>query len=370
MKKFSSLFLLLIIPFFLGSCQVKHPNLSKGLYAQFTTNHGVFITKLYQDATPLTVANFVSLADGTNDMVSSDYKGKHFYDGIIFHRIIKDFMIQGGDPKGQGTGGPGYKFPDEIVDTLVFNRKGLLAMANSGPETNGSQFFITLAATPHLNGRHTIFGEVVEGQEIVDAIGSVETTKPGDKPVNDVVIQKVEIINVGKIKVPNFSNELAEIEKEKQRKEEAMKKVASEKANELKEVRAKADKKDSGIEIYVHENGDGPQPNIGDWVKLYYAGYLTNGQLFDSNIYEVADKYGMADPQRQAAGGYSPMTSEYSMNAQLIPGFKEAMTTMKVGDKITVFIPPHLAYGERGISGIIPPSSELIFELELVEIAK
>lgn len=370
MKKLTSLFLLLTITLTFASCQEQYPDLKDGVYAEFTTNKGVFVAKLYNEAAPLTVANFVALTEGTNGMVDSTYKGKRFYDGLVFHRVIKDFMIQGGDPKGDGTGNPGYAFPDEIKDTLQFTKKGLLAMANSGPGTNGSQFFVTLAETPWLNGRHTIFGEIVKGQDVVDAIGVVETEKPGDKPVQPIKIESVKIINKGKVRIPYFTEEMTKIEKEKKEKEERISKVAGKKAKELESLRAKADSLPSGLEIYVNKTGDGVQPKQGEQILMNYAGYLTDGQLFDSNMLENAEKYEIVDNMRKATGQYMPVPTEYSPNAKLIPGFREALLTMKVGDKVTVFIPPHLAYGSRGIPGVIPPNSELIFELEVVDVAK
>lgn len=374
MKKVTSLFLFLYLSLTLASCQEQYPDLKDGVYAEFTTNKGTFVAKLYSEATPLTVANFVSLADGTNGMVDSIYKGKRYYDGLTFHRIIKDFMIQGGDPEGSGKGNPGYAFPDEIVDTLQFDRKGLLAMANAGPGpsgtgTNGSQFFITLKETPHLNGRHTIFGEIVEGQDVVDAIGEVET-ESADKPVHPVVIQKVKIINKGKKRIPYFTDEMSKLEKEKKEKETRIKEVAEKKAKELEKLRSKADSLPSGVEIYKNKEGDGPEPKQGDKVLMNYAGYLPNGKMFDSNILENAERYENVDNMRKAAGQYMPMATEYSPDAKLIPGFREALLTMRVGDKVTVFIPPHLAYGQRGVPGVIPADSELIFELEVVGIEK
>src|SRR6056300_424959 len=136
----------------LTSCKTKYPDLEPGLYAEFETNKGTFVAKFYHEATPLTVANFVALSKGTHPRVDSMYQGKPYFNGLTFHRVIKDFMIQGGDPKGDGTGNPGYAFPDEIVDSLSHSGKGILSMANSGPATNGSQFFITLKETPWLNG--------------------------------------------------------------------------------------------------------------------------------------------------------------------------------------------------------------------------
>lgn len=365
MKKLTFLLLLLTLTF--ASCQEKYPDLKDGIYAEFITNKGTFVAKLKNDTAPLTVANFVALAEGTNGMVDSVYKGKRFFDNLTFHRVIKDFMIQGGDPKGDGTGNPGYAFPDEITDSIQFDRKGLLAMANSGPETNGSQFFITLKETPWLNGRHTIFGEIVEGQDVVDAIGVLETEKPGDKPVEDVIIQNVNILNRGKVKVPYFTEEMGKIEKEKKEKEERINKIAVQKAEELKAIRAMADSLPSGVKIYFNKKGEGPQPKTGDQVLTNYAGYLIDGHLFDSNIYDIAKKFENVNEMRNAAGQYAPMPTEYSTEARVIPGFREGLLMMKVGDKTTIFIPSHLAYGDRGAPGVIPPNADLIFELEIVE---
>lgn len=163
--------------------------------ATFKTNLGSFTVELYPDKAPKTVANFVGLAEGTQDWVdpktSQVVKGKPLYNGVIFHRVIPDFMIQGGDPLGMGTGGPGYKFADEAND-LDFSKTGILAMANSGPNTNGSQFFITVAPTPWLTGKHTIFGAVTSGMEVVEAIVGTPTG-PNDKPTKDVTIESITI---------------------------------------------------------------------------------------------------------------------------------------------------------------------------------
>lgn len=368
MKKLTFLFLLLSLAF--ASCQEKYPDLEDGVYAEFVTNKGTFLAKLKNNSAPLTVSNFVALAEGTNGMVDSLYKGKHFYDGLTFHRVIKDFMIQGGDPKGDGTGGPGYAFPDEITDSIRFKEKGLLAMANSGPDTNGSQFFITLKETQWLDGRHTIFGEIVQGQEVVDSIGNLETEKPGDKPIQPVIIEKVNIINKGDVKIPYFTEEMAKLEKEKKEKEERINKIAATQADELQALRAKADSLPSGIKIYFTEKGEGAQPKQGDQILMNYAGYLTDGHLFDSNVLANAEKFETVDEMRKAAGQYAPVPTEYSTEAKLIPGFREGLLKMKVGDKATIFIPSHLAYGKRGIPGVIPPDSELIFQLEIVEIVE
>ena len=174
----------------------KEHRLTPGTYAHFTTSEGEFTVRLFEQQAPLTVANFVGLAEGTKDPAT----GKPgtvspFYDGLVFHRIIAGFMIQGGDPQGDGRGGPGYTFPDEPDPTLRFDRPRLLAMANRGPNTNGSQFFITLAPTEWLNNKHTIFGEVVEGMDVISKIGSVRTG-PGDRPVTPVVMKTVTILRV------------------------------------------------------------------------------------------------------------------------------------------------------------------------------
>ena len=225
MKKIS---FLLLCSLFLAftACNEEYPDLEDGVYAEFKTNRGNFVAELYHEATPMTVASFVSLAEGESTMAEEQYRGKPFYNGLIFHRVIKDFMIQGGDPTGTGSGGPGYKFPNEIVDTLTHDSKGLLSMANSGPNTNGSQFFVTLKETPWLDGMHTVFGKVVQGQDVVDAIGEVET-EPGDRPVDEVVIEEVNIIRKGS-DAKNFnasevlSRELQEFKTETENREREM----------------------------------------------------------------------------------------------------------------------------------------------------
>lgn len=352
----------------LTSCKSKYPDLSDGLYAEFVTNKGTFVAKFYEDATPLTVANFVELAEGRHEMVDSAYQGKPYYNGISFHRVIKDFMIQGGDPKGDGTGGPGFRFPDEIVDSLKHDRKGILSMANSGPGTNGSQFFVTLKETPWLDGKHTVFGEVVIGQGIVDSIGQVATSKPGDKPVDAVIIQELNIINKGAT-VPSFAVEMENIELERKEKEERLAEVARQTAVGMHSRDAQAEETESGLRIYWEHKGKGIKPEIGSRVRMNYAGYFTDGRLLDTSILEIAEKYEAVDAQRMVAGQYGPTATEYSPQAGLIPGFREGLLQMSVGDKVTLFIPSHLAWGEQGAPrGGIPPNTDFIFELELVDI--
>lgn len=368
MKKLALLFLTFTLA--LASCQNKYPDLEKGVYAEFVTNKGTFVAKLYNEQTPLTVANFISLAEGTNNMVDSVYKGKRFYDGLTFHRVIKDFMIQGGDPKGDGSGNPGYRFPDEIVDSLQHAKKGILSMANSGPGTNGSQFFITLKETPWLNGRHTVFGEVVKGQEIVDSLGNVPTTKPGDKPIDAIIMQSVNIINTAKAKLPSFDQEMEKIELAKKEKEARVAKVKAETKATFDELKEKAEELPSGVKIYFNQKGKGQKPNEGDKILMNYAGFLADGTLFDSNIRANEEKYEMLNPDKVARNGYEPTPSDYSKDAALIPGFREGLLLMSVGDTATIFIPSFLAWGEAGAGVVIPPNSDVVFELTIVDIIK
>lgn len=366
-------FLIAITALLVFSCNDKYPDLKDGLYAEFVTNKGTTVAELNFKDTPLTVANFVALAEGEQDAVDSIYKGKRFYDGLTFHRVIKDFMIQGGDPEGTGRGNPGYKFADEIVDSLQHSKKGILSMANSGPGTNGSQFFITLKETPWLNGRHTVFGEVVIGQDVVDSIGTVETRKPGNAPKDTIYMNKVNIIRKGaeakSFDAPAvFKMEMEKLEKEKAEKEAAAKALAEKTKARFDELKAKAETKESGLQIVFNEKGEGQKLKSTDKVGVYYAGYLSDGTLFDTNIIDVAKETDTYNQRRFDGGGYNPMPVPYSNEARMIPGFKEGILLMSnVGDKATFFIPAALGYGEKG-GGPIPPNSDLIFDVEFKEI--
>jgi len=372
MKKLSMLFVCAILIGLVG-CKDDYPDLEDGLYAEFNTNKGSFVAELYFQETPITVANFVSLAEGkTHKMLDSAFQKKKYYDGLIFHRVIKDFMIQGGDPSGTGTGNPGYVFPDEIVDSLSHDSKGKLSMANAGPGTNGSQFFITLNETPWLDGKHTIFGNVVQGLEVIDSIGQVPTAG-ADKPVKDVVIKTLNIIRKGKaakdFDAPKvFEAKLAEA---KAKQEESTKiQDAAKKGNAEKFEAFKADvvELESGLKIHFLNKADGTKPKAGDMVQVHYAGYFSDGTLFDTSIEEVAVNAGIFNQQRKDQVGYKPMLVPYGPEAQMIPGFKEGMQQMNVGDKAILYIPAHLAYGERGAGNVIPPNTDLIFELEMMGI--
>ena len=361
--------------FFSCNSQKKaYKDLGDGLFADIETTQGNIIVKLNYKETPVTVANFVTLAEGKNTFVKAEYKGKPFYNGTIFHRVIKDFMIQGGDPTGTGMGEPGYRFEDEIVPTLKHDKKGTLSMANAGPATNGSQFFITQVPTPHLDGRHTVFGETVKGLEVIDAIANTKTVM-NDKPEKDIKINKITIIANGKdaksfnaVKV--FEDYFKEINKREREREAKTKAAAAKFLEEVKVQEPQAKALPSGVKIFKLVDGKGKQPNHTHQVMVNYAGYLRNGTLFDSNVKEIEEAYGKYNSLREQQGGYQAFPMPYNTSAQLIPGFRDALLTMKVGDKIRVFIPAALGYGERGAGDVIPPNSDLIFDIEITDIAK
>jgi len=347
MKHFTKLVLLTIIILSM-SCKEEYPNLEDGLYAKFKTNYGDFIAELYYDKTPMTVGNFVSLAEGTNPKVSEAYKGKKFYDSLTFHRVMKDFMIQGGDPLGSGRGNPGYKFPDETMPELKHDTLGILSMANSGPNTNGSQFFITHKATPWLDGKHTVFGKIAEGMNIVDSIANVKVGV-ANKPEKDVIIETIEILRIGKEAkdydaVSAFLSPIEEMEAKK----------ANEKEDFLKRMDTIQDaltETESGLKyIITQENPEGTQPTSGQKVSVHYAGRLTDGTLFDSS-------YKRGRPLQFPVGV-----------GRVIPGWDEGIMLLKTGEKATLVIPSELAYGARGAGNVIPPNATLVFDVELVDV--
>ena len=371
---FIALLSALFVFFSCNSQKKAYKDLGDGLFADIETTQGNIIVKLNYKETPVTVANFVTLAEGKNTFVKAEYKGKPFYNGTIFHRVIKDFMIQGGDPTGTGMGEPGYRFEDEIVPTLKHDKKGILSMANAGPATNGSQFFITQVPTPHLDGRHTVFGETVKGLEVIDAIANTKTVM-NDKPEKDIKINKITIIANGKdaknfnaVKV--FEDYFKEINKREREKEAKTKAAAAKFLEEVKVQEPQAKALPSGVKIFKLVDGKGKQPNHTHQVMVNYAGYLKNGTLFDSNVKEIEEAYGKYNSLREQQGGYQAFPMPYNTSAQLIPGFRDALLTMKVGDKIRVFIPAALGYGERGAGDVIPPNSDLIFDIEITDIAK
>ncbi|WP_158976136.1 peptidylprolyl isomerase [Cellulophaga sp. L1A9] len=379
MKNILSLFLIATV--LVSSCKSsKTADLGDGIFADIQTTQGDIIVKLEYDKTPVTVANFVALAEGKNPFVTDSLKGKNYYDGLTFHRVMKDFMIQGGDPTGTGTGNPGYRFIDEFADSLSHSKKGILSMANSGPKTNGSQFFITHKATPWLDNKHTVFGEVVTGIEVVDSIANVAVGQ-NNKPVDAVIMNKIKIIRNGKdakkfdavaVMKQYFADEEVR-EKEAIRieaeREEKLKLAQSSFVEALENQKKTAKTLASGLKIFTLTEGTGEKPKVGQTANLYYAGYFEDGRLFDSNMEEISTLNGQFNFNRRDQGGYEPMPMLVSMDAPMIAGFKEAVMTMKVGQKIRVFIPSHLAYGESG-RGPIPASTDLVFDLEMVSIGE
>ncbi len=360
-------FLLTATLVLLGCKSSQYTDLGDGVFADIQTNKGDIIVKLEYEKTPVTVANFVSLADGSNTFVSEEFKGKKFYDGLIFHRVMKNFMIQGGDPQGTGMGNPGYRFKDEFNDSLVHDRAGILSMANGGPGTNGSQFFITHVKYPSLNGRHTVFGEVIKGLEVVDSIANVKVTPGNNRPIDTVMMKTVVIIKNGKAAKNFDANKImTDYFAEEEAKIAALNKIKAEMASQFLTEKEKATELPSGLRILQVKEGNGERPKIDQMVMVSYAGYLATGSLFDSNYEEVARKFNMYDERRKLGRGYEPTPMAYSPEAQLIHGFREGLLSMNVGDKIRVFIPSHLGYGPRGgARGAIPPNADLVFDIEI-----
>ncbi len=368
------------------SCQERYPNLEDGLYAEFVTNKGTMLAELYYDKVPVTVANFVALAEGNHPMVKEEFKGKRYYDSITFHRVVNNFMIQGGDPTASGSGDPGYKFPDEFHPELKHDKPGVLSMANPGRDANGSQFFIMEKEWPSLDNRHAVFGQVIEGMDVHDSISNVKVIDPSrrnHKPVEDVVITELNIIRKGKdakfFDAPKvFEEEMPKI-KEKQ---EKLKAEARKKAEELAK-KAKADwlKKNEELEgrridsptgmamIFTHE-ADGVKPTSAQRVNIDCAGYFEDGTLFWTTWKDVAEKNGKYDERQEKAGRYAPFPMPYNETASLVAGFREAMLNMKVGDKARVFIPYYLGYGEAGRPPVIPGKTNLVFDIEIAGIAE
>ena len=292
--------------------------------AEIKTSKGMIIIDLEYEKTPMTVANFVQLSE------------KGFYDGLKFHRVIENFMIQGGDPDGTGRGGPGYKFPDEFHPDLNHSSAGILSMANSGPATNGSQFFITHKETPWLDNKHTVFGKVTSGQNIVDLIEQ-----------NDIM-ESIKIVRTGeKSKAFNAEQVFNEKKDEYDKKEINKKKELEQK---MKDLTSDAEATESGLKYIITKEGKGPKPKIGQTVSVHYAGYLTNGQKFDSS-------YDRNQPIEFPIG-----------TGRVIKGWDEGIMLLNVGAKAKLIIPPDLGYGARGAGGVIPPNATLIFDVELLEV--
>ncbi|QXP53747.1 peptidylprolyl isomerase [Cellulophaga sp. HaHa_2_95] len=307
-----------------------------GIYAKFNTSKGEILVKLTHDKTPGTVGNFVALAEGNLENKVKP-QGTPYYDGIKFHRVIPDFMIQGGCPQGTGTGDAGYKFDDEFHVDLKHDGPGVLSMANAGPGTNGSQFFITHIATPWLDNKHTVFGNVVEGQDIVDAI------QQGDK------IESLEIVRVGaEAEAFNAVEAFRTFEgsREKRIAEERSKKAA-----ELDEISAGFEETASGLRYKIIQKGNGKKAEAGMQVSVHYEGSLISGTVFDSS-------YKRKEPIDFQVGV-----------GQVIKGWDEGICLLQVGDKARFVIPSDLGYGSAGAGGVIPPNATLIFDVELMKVS-
>ena len=305
------------------------------LIAHFHTNRGTISVELFYDKTPMTVGNFVALAQG----IQKNHAKKlatPYYDGLSFHRVIKDFMVQGGDPQGTGAGGPGYQFPDEFHPDLRHDGPGVLSMANAGPGTNGSQFFITHVETSWLDDKHTVFGRVRSGQEIVDAI------RQGD------VLERLEIETTSEKAaqfdaLAAFAAGMEQVEEGKKAAKEAAKAAIAEAVEGMEETA-------SGLFYKILTQGKGPQPSKGQQVKVHYTGMLMDGSVFDSSVQR-------GQPIGIAIGV-----------GQVIQGWDEGILMLNEGSKARFVIPSELGYGSRGAGGVIPPNATLIFDVELVKV--
>jgi len=309
---------------------------AEGLYAKMSTSKGDIYLQLEMEKTPMTVGNFVGLAEGKIKNTAKA-EGVPFYDGLKFHRVIANFMVQGGDPAGNGSGGPGYKFPDEIDTSLKHTGPGVFSMANAGPGTNGSQFFITHVKTPWLDGKHTVFGHVVEGQKVVDAIAQGDTLKT------------VTILRKGK-KAEEFDGAkvfITESEGFTKKQEDRIKAEQAAMDKVLNEKYSKTQVTASGLRYIVDKAGEGPKPTSTSQVTVHYTGTLLDGKKFDSS---------------RDRG--QPIT--FGLN-QVIPGWTEGLQLMNKGSRYTLIIPPNLGYGDNGIPGVIPPKSWLVFDVELID---
>ncbi len=309
--------------------------MENGIYAKFNTAKGSILVKLTHDLTPGTVGNFVALAEGNLEN-SAKPQGTPYYDGLKFHRVIPDFMIQGGDPNGTGSGGPGYQFDDEFHQDLRHDTPGVLSMANAGPGSNGSQFFITHVATPWLDDKHTVFGNVVEGQEVVDAVAQ------GD------LMDSVEIIRVGE-EAQNWNavETFRTFEGSRAKRESAEREAAEKK---MEELAAGFDKTESGLRYKFIQKGSGKKAEKGKTVSVHYSGSLENGKIFDNS-------YSRKKPIEFPLG-----------MGHVIEGWDEGIALLQVGDKARFVIPSHLGYGARGAGGVIPPNATLIFDVELMDV--
>ncbi|APY10522.1 hypothetical protein BWZ22_04380 [Seonamhaeicola sp. S2-3] len=361
------------------SCKDQYPELDNGLYAEINTTKGTMVAKLAYKKAPVTVANFVSLAEANNPLVDSTFLGKKFYDGLTFHRVIDSFIIQTGKPIKYGMSDAGYRFNDEFDKTLKHDKKGILAMANPGRiNSNGSQFYITQIPTPWLDAYdeegilkfceedyvfcHSVFGEVILGLNVIDSI-----------KVNDV-ITSVNIIRKGSAAInfdaPKvFINHFAEEERKEQEAKEKAEAIIKKTKKIFDEQLAKAITLPSGLQYYISKKGEGKKLPSNAIAKVHYAVYYENGKLIETSNLKIAEALYAVNEKRRKANKYQPITADIGPDAQMIPGFKEGLQQLHVGDKATLFLPYYLAYGEAGNNGI-PPKSNLIFEVEVLELLR
>ena len=314
----------------------KNNKMTNGLYAKFNTTKGDITVNLEFEKTPGTVGNFIALAEGNMENTARP-QGKPYYDGLKFHRVIADFMVQGGCPLGTGTGNPGYSFNDEFHPELKHDRPGILSMANSGPSTNGSQFFITHVETPWLDNKHTVFGNVVEGQDIVDAIQQ------------DDILTAIEIIRIGEDAEKFNAVEAFRTFEGARAEREALELKKQE--DDLNTASAGFEKTASGLRYKIIQEGNGKKAIKGATVSVHYKGQLLDGTVFDSS-------YTRKQPIDFTVGV-----------GQVISGWDEGIQLLKVGDKARMVIPSNLAYGSQGAGGVIPPNAPLIFDVELVNVS-
>ena len=354
------------------ACKEKYPELGEGIFAEIITSKDTVVLQLFYNKTPLTVSNFIGLSEGSHPMLADSLKRKPYYNGTVFHRVINNFMIQGGDPTATGSGNPGYKFVDEFNSSLTHDKAGILSMANSGPDTNGSQFFITDAPTLHLDNKHTIFGEVVKWLSVVDTISNVDVVPGSNKPIKDVIILDLNIIRQGKEakqfdEVDTWNKQLQLLSEIKMKEIEDAKKIVEEMKVALEDYKNIASSQRSGLLIHTISSINGPKPRQGSTVKLNYEGYFKNGKLFGTNVKAVDQKHGSYDHRKDTQGAYTPISMPIDAEAQMIPGFKEGVFSMSLGDKSFFYLPSHIAYGEEG-RGKIKPNTDLIFIVEMIEV--
>jgi FKBP-type peptidyl-prolyl cis-trans isomerase len=309
--------------------------MNDGLYSKIKSSKGDILLKLEFEKTPGTVGNFVALAEGNMEN-SAKPQGQKYYDGLKFHRVIPDFMVQGGCPQGTGTGNPGYSFEDEFHADLTHDKPGILSMANAGPGTNGSQFFITHVPTPWLDNKHTVFGEVLEGQDVVDAIAQ------------DDILEAVEIIRVGQ--AAESFNAIEAFRTFEGAREQRIAEAKAKMDAELDKLATGFEKTESGLRYQIIQKGSGAKASQGKNISVHYKGQLADGRVFDSS-YE----------RKQ------PIDFQVGVG-QVIKGWDEGLQLLQVGDKARLVIPSHLAYGSQGAGGVIPPDATLIFDVELMDV--